>query len=420
MKIVASLLALSLSSLQVSALETTIDLGAGLEHTSNALKSATSEQSELEQNVIAGVGLNHQGASVVAEIDYRVEFTAFDKGTQNDETAITGDASIVYEQIDQQLYWTLENSRRNLVSDRSLTNIQSNREDRSISTISPELILRPSAADALYTRLSYSDIRYDSSDQQDSTSTGASLSWQRNLSKVDIASLSLNYQDVSFDSGFNDYEYYRATIGYSAALSRLSYDIALGYNESQRDSGNISGGYFQAGATYQDGSSGWRMSVLRELTDTSRGNNNGDFTGLDEFGSSALEVDVFERTNVELEYNNSAVCAACVFSAAVLLDSEDYEELDNDTDEYAFRTSLTYQLSRLLSLRGQLGYRDVGFKNNAIRDDYTITNAGFSVNQAVTRQFSIVYSLAYEERDSRAASGDYDELRGGVRVAYLF
>ncbi|EAW30031.1 hypothetical protein GP2143_01260 [marine gamma proteobacterium HTCC2143] len=417
---ILAVLVLSLPALQVSALETTIDLGAGLEHTSNSLKSSTSERSELEQKILAGFGLNHQGGSVVAEIDYRAEFTAYDKDTQSDETAITGDASIVYEQIDQQLYWTLENSRRNVVRDRALTNIEENREDRSITTISPELILRLSAADAINMRLSYSDISYDDDDQQDSNRAGASASWQRSLSKVDTVSLNIDYQDVSFDTGNNDYEYYRATIGYSAALSRLSYSINIGYNESQRESGNTNGNYFQAESSYQDGSSNWRLSALQELTDTSMGDGNGDFTGLSDFNSSSLEVDVFERTNVELEYNNSALCGACLFSAAVLFTAEDYEELNDDTDEVAFRTSLSYQISRLLSLRGLLGYRDISFKNDNARDDYSIVNAGFSVNQSLTRQFSMVYSLAYEERDSSVASGDYDEWRGGIRIAYVF
>jgi hypothetical protein len=415
-----TLLALSLQSLQASPLETTVELGAGLEHSSNALKTSTGERSELEQQAIAALGLNYESSSVIAELDYITRFTVYDENTQSDQAEITGDASITYEQMDDQLYWTLENNRRNLVRDRALANIQSNREVRAITTIGPELILRPSASDAIYTGLSYSDTSYDDSDQQNSNSTGASISWQRSLSEVDVASVNINYQDVKFDAGLGDNQYYRATIGYSASLSKLSYNIDVGYNTSQRESGDANGGYFQAETIYLSRSSSWRLAGLHELTDTSRGGEVGDFVDIGDFYNSALEVDVFELTYLELEYSNSALCGACLFSAAVLLQSEDYEELDNDSDEYAFGTSLTYQINSLLTGGVLLGYRDFSFKNNNARDDYTIVNVGFEVNQTLTRQFSVVYSLGYEQGDSSASTGDYDELRGGIWIGYVF
>jgi hypothetical protein len=414
------LLVLLLQSLQASALDTTVEFGAGLEHTTNALKTSTDERSDLEQQAIAALGLSHEGTSVIAEMDYIARFTAYDENTQSDQTEVTGDASMVYEQMDNQLYWTLENSRRNLVRDRALANIQSNREIRAISSIGSELILRPSASDAIYTGLSYSDTSYGDSDQQDSNSAGANISWQRSLSEVDVASLNINYQDVKFDTGVGDNQYYRATVGYSASLSKLSYNIDVGYNTSQRESGTANGGYFQGQSSYFDGSSMWRLAVLHELTDTSRGGEIGDFVDLDDFYNSSLDVDVFQLTNLELEYNNSALCRACLFSAAVLLQSEDYEELDSDSDEYAFGTSFTYQISRLLSAGVLLGYRDFRFKNNNARGDYNIVNVGFEINQSLTRQFSVVYSLGYEEGDSSASTGDYDEVRGGIRIVYVF
>ena len=418
--VTVTLLALSLQSLHASTLDTAIELGAGLVYSSNALKTSTEERSELEQQAIAALGLSYESRSVVAELDYIARFTVYDEDTQSDQSELTGDASIVYEQMDDQLYWTFENNRRNLVRDRALANIQSNREIRSISTIGPELILRPSASDAIYTGLSYSDTSYGDSDQQDSSSTGASISWQRSLSEVDVASLNINYQDVRFDSGLGDNQYYRATVGYSASLSKLSYNIDVGYNVSQRESGDAGGGYFRGESSFLGGSSSWRLAVLHELTDTSRGGQIGDFIDLGDPYNSALEVDVFELTNLELEYNNSGLCEACLFSAAVLLQSEAYEELDNDSDEYAFGTSLTYRINSLLSAGVLLGYRDFSFKNNNTRDDYTILNVGFEVNQTLTRQFSVVYSLGYEQGDSSAATGDYDELRGGIGILYVF
>ena len=417
-------IALLVLSLPVSALETAIDLGLGLEHTNNALKSSVDKKSELEQIATAGLGLNHEGPSITAEIGYSVEFRAYDKNTQSDETALTGDALIVYEQIDQRLRWTLENSRRSILSDSELSNIQSNREDRSITSISPELILRPSRADAFVTKLTYSVIDYEESEQQDSDRAEVSLSWQRRMSALDTASINISYQDIGFDNGpsvfqqESDYEYYQGSVGYSAELSQLNYSLNLGYNESLRDSGDIDGGYVRAEASYEDGSSRWSVLIGQELTDTSQQNGNYDLSGLGDFTNSSGGVDVFERRNVDLTYSGGSVCAVCTVSVSLLYKDDDYEQLGNDTDEYAIRTSFGYRITRLLESDISAGARRISYGDDG-RDGYDLTEVEARIVQSMLK-LSIEYSLGYENRESDDVNNDYEEVRGGISISYRF
>ena len=409
---------LSSVSASLYALDGKVDLGASLTHTNNSLKTQKNEQSELEQSLLAGLGVSHAGEKVLAELNYNAVHTAYDKDTQDDETTVIGDASISFEQIEQQLYWVFENSRQSVIRDRELVDLQSNREDTSTNTIRSRFIFRPSTVDSVSTQLSYSEFDYEDSGEQDSERAGANVSWQRKLSKVDLASLDVSYQDVSFDSSANDYEYYRAALGYQAELSRLSYNIAVGYNESKRDSDDVGGGYFEADAKYTSGATAWNLALLNELTDTSRRGGNDGLDGVSDFKNGGEEVDVFERTTAELEFTSDAMCESCTFGGAVWVVTEDYEILEDDSEELGLRVSLGYKFSRLISLRANAGYIEMAFKGDNTREDYDVINYGVSVLQQITRSLSLDYSVRFEERDSDNPAQGYDELRGGVRVRY--
>ena len=414
-----SVLMLLSVSTQLFALEREINLRAGLEHTSNALKREMNEQSELEQHVAAGIKLAHVGSSVEVDIDYDATHIAYDKETEDDETSVVGNATLVYEQIKQQLFWTLENSRSNILSDKAAVDVQSNREDRSITTASSRLILRPEKVNSVLTELSYTNVEYEDSAEQDSNHIGADVSWLHKLSKVDTASVNLSYRDVSFDLGKGEYEYYLATVAYAAELARINYSIYAGYNESKRDEGVFRGNYFRAEANYKGGASDWSLGLLQELTDTSRGNNNTS-TSQGDFDGSGTEIDLYERTNLTLGYVGNGLCAACTFNIDLNYEAQDYETLHDDNNELGVKATLAYELTRLISIKGLVGYRELAFTGQNIRDNYDITYYGMRLQQGVTKAFSVNYALIYEERDVHAASGGYDELRGGITLRYLF
>lgn len=413
-------IALAATPVRLLALDASINLGVGVEHTDNALQSEANQQSELEKRATAGLQLDHQGSSVVASVSYNVEYTDYDKDTQDGETSVTGDTSIVYEQIEQQLFWTIENSRRNIIRDKQLLDVQENREDRSISSISPRLILRASPVDAISASVSYTNIAYEDSGQQDSERMGAALNWAHSLSKIDRIIAGLTYQDVTFDLASEDYEYYRATVAYEAELSRLAYQVTVGYNQSKRETDDAGGGYFNASATYDRAPSTWQIDVLHELTDTSQQNNNDDITGLSESSNIATDIDVFERSSFQLMYSNEGVCGACVFNASLLYESENYETLDNDGDEVGLNVGLNYRYSRLVSMGGDIQFSDFSFTDTNTRSDYDLISYAFNVRRDITRDLAMILQVSYSERSSGDGLSDYEELRGGIRVTYQF
>lgn len=414
--------ALALMPAQLWAVDGSVSVGVGLEHTDNSLLTNINQRSELGKNADFGFQLTHEGESIAANASYVATHSAYDKSTQDDQTSVTGEVSVVYEQIKEQLFWTIENSRSNVLRDRQLADLESNREDRSISTISPALVLKVTPVDAINTSIFYSDIAYQDTEEQDSSRMGGSIAWAHSFSKIDQVVTGFSYQEVMFDLEEADYEYYLATIGYQAELSRLSYNISAGYNESRREvADDVDGVYFSASATYSREPSSWQVNISHELTDTSQQNNNGDITGIGVSNNLGADIDIFERSSIQLTYSNSAiVCGACVVNASIIYEREDYETLENDGDEFGISLGLNYSYSRLLSVGANVQYTDFIFTGANARGEYDILEYGVNVSRTITQALNISFQLAYSERNSDNSTRDYDELRGGVRLQYTY
>ena len=402
------------------ALDTSFGVSADINHTDNSLKTHTNERSELEQILRADVAATHTGSKVTADVNYSASRTRYDKNTQDDETEVTGNALISYEQIAQTLIWTLSNTRSSLVRDRSLANTQTNRDERSITRAQGAYVLRPTKADSVTITAFYTDARYDDADSQDSERAGASAVWSRQISKVDSLSLSLDYTDVSFDTQNNDYEYYAASVGYNANLSKLNYQILIGYNEQKASGRTVEGGLLDVNARYNTASSTWTLRLLNELTDTSIGDNNSNISGLNIFTNTNNNGDVLERRSIDLSYSNKSLCQACTVKIAFLYQEEDYEVLLDDSEEGALHTSFDYQFNALTTISAHLGYKDIKFTGGNTRNDYDEVTYGASLSRALSKSLVLSLFLGYEERESDSTTEEFDELRGGASISYRF
>ena len=399
--------------------EMSVVVGAGLEHTDNANKSKTNTISEWQSKASADFSLQHSGSELNVELGYRADYTHYDKDSQEDDTTLEGDALLVYEQIANTLTWTLENSRRSVLKDKALDDLQSNREDRSISSIAPRLILKLSPRDSLIFDASYTDIQYDDSDQQDSNRIGAGMLWAHNLSAVDALSARLQYQDVSFEKqqSVNDYEYYLATLGYQAKLSRLSYSVDAGVNQSKRKTDDYEGYYFNGDLDYQYHANTFSLTLVHELTDTSRGDNN---EGLGDFNNSSGDIDIFERSNVELSFTNKNLCNTCSIRVFALEELEDYENLSKDSREFRAGINFGYKFTRLLTAGVEVDYSELRFVNGNGDADYDTLRYRLRLNQSLSRELSLDWFVSFEDKTSDNNVQNYDELRGGVSISYRF
>lgn len=400
------------------ALDLSATAGLQAEHSDNMTKAPDNKRSDLKSTVSASVNAEHEGEKVKVDLSYSAARSSYQQDSFDDETRVNGSGSVVYEQIDQQLIWTLENSRKNVIKNKALNDVEDNREDRSISSARVDFIMRPSSVDSLTFSPSYTDIKYEDTDNQDSGRIGGRINWTRALSKIDRVGLQVSYDDVTFDSDLFDYEYYLYTVNYQASLSKLSYSITAGMNESKRTNDDYDGQYFKANANYKVSRSLFSLDVLQELTDTSRGTNN---EGLSENSSDFEEVDVFERSSIEISYQSEGLCNSCTLDLSLMYEDENYETLPRDNDELRLNTRLSYQWSRLISWDLGLIWQDVSFSNQAlVQSDYESLVYRAALRWQLVEKLSAGFYIAYEDKEFDTEDRDYDELKGGVNLTYSF
>jgi len=409
-------------ALPVQALERSLNLTLGLEHSDNGEKAGFDEISDTEQQAGLDFSLMHEGKKIQAELDYNVTRNSYDNNTQDDNTDINGQLKLTYEPVEGTAFVRLDSSTQNIVSDKTAIDIADNRQNRTITTLSPEWILRPSQGDEVSLGLTYSDIKYEES-EQDSDRSGASIRWAHLLSKVDSLSGQLKYSDVQFDSTDQDYEYYQGYFNYTAALSKISYSIDVGYNETKRDNenglGNVSGGFFDATFSYSGASSTWILDVGRELTDTSRGNNNTGLEQFSDFQNANSTVDIYELTTARASWSIKRICTACTFRAYLSYEEEDYEFLPNDSEELSANVGFSYELNRFTILSLNTTYSDFSFAGGGGRsDDYNRVQSHIQLSRKFGRDLSVQLYARNEKRDSKEAFDDYEEFIGGVSLLY--
>ena len=393
----------------------TIDLGA--EHSDNVQKQADNQQSGIEYSTRINFSVDHAAEKLISQFSYDAERKSYDNQEQDDETTITGSGSLVYEQLEKTLFWTIENTRRNILKDKALADVESNKESRSITTFRPDIFFRLSSVDTIKTSLSYTDIRYQDSDSNNSERLGASVNGSHALSKISNVSLGFSYDDVVFDGDSSDYQYWLTTLSYSAALAKLSYDITAGYNQTQRQQDDNGGRYLNANAGYTYSGSQWNLVLKQELTDTSQGNNN---DGFSELGNTEGEVDIYEQTNAELSYRTQNLCDTCVVGINLMYEKQDYEEVNEDSRERAIGLTFDYQLSRALSVDVDAEFSELTFPGDNPDTCYDTVEIQLELSQSLTENATIKWFVAHEDRSYDQSIGDYDELRGGVSIAYSF
>lgn len=393
--------------------------GAGVFHTDNSNLSATNEQDELETRVNVAVGATHSGSSVSTDIAYNVERIDYDKDTQTNQTVTTGDGSVTWQQIPGTLTWNISNSIRDLVRDKSLANTQDNRESRSVSRAGVTYSTLQTRANILSMSLNYVESDYEDSGGQDSERMGATVSLARALTQVSSASLQFNYDDVSSDSGSYDYEYYNGAVRYTARLSRLNYQIQVGYNEQKSDTGQTKDGTsVDINASYSDKGSTWSLALLQNLTDTSVANYNQSISGLTN-SISTSSTSTYERSSAELSYSNAVICQNCNWNINALYEQERYDGGQGDNDEMAVKTGLGYAITQRVTVGGAIEYRAVEF-DGLLRADYHETRYDLNWQFGLTKKLSLNAVISYLERESDDDLRSYDELRGGLSLGYKF
>lgn len=396
--------------------------GLGAEYHSNAQRVSTDEESDLARIATLGLTWRNQDAAVEGDAAYQITRRDFADNEQRDENAIDGRTNLQWNVAPR----TFDVFVQHLIST-SLTNSQEadtsdNRERRSVLTGGVNGYLNLSPRDVIAIRPSYTDIQFSRSDESDSQRATADVSWQHRVSQVSNFVVSTNYSDVKFDDESQDYDASTVTVGYNTQLARLSYSVDVGHSWFKRDDRpDVDGNNFRVAANYLTETAEYGLSVVRDLTDSSIGLAQEEFT-LPDFTSTDSnfdQVDVLTRTRAELTglWNLSALTR---LEAAVGFQEDDYETTPRDQEEYYGRVGVNHTLNSYWTVSAQGRYGRQRFLDGSANGHYDNTLLTVGATYRFNPSLSVTGELTRDDRRAEESSLDYTDNIAIVTVNYRF
>ncbi|WP_024461921.1 hypothetical protein [Marinimicrobium sp. LS-A18] len=392
-------------------------------HSDNARKASENPVSERQDEASLQIGGEYENSILQLTGGYQASERRFDKGSQEDRSLLEGSGELTVGKPYHPADLVLRHSRRMVLNAPDELDLISNNDEREIVSAIPRIRWQLTGADLLMAQGNLTAVEYRFRPERDSTRSGGSLIWLRDLSQTDQLRWTAQISDVEFDAVPSaDYRYESLDAAYLVDLQRLSYQVQVGYNqtESQQDDGFGSPTYHLQ-ATYEAGLSEWELSVQRFITDNSTGDGNvGDFGGFDPGDSSAGNLDQLERTRAQLRWQGEQLCERCTLSLSIYHQSDDYRVETEDRSERGGRIGFGYALSRRATLDVSWHRREHRFEEVVARSDYQQETLYGGIAYRFASGLECDLYVREEDRRSDQGGRGYAETRGGIGIGYTF
>lgn len=418
-----AILGMFLSGLTYPVLATgdfSLSIGAGLEAHDNAALTNTDEESDTKRLVNTDIGYKKTDGAVNIDLGYVAEYGDYQHNVQGDETSINGRTALKWHAAPRLLDAVLNHQISQQLTDRRGLDVASNREERSVISAGLDGFLHLSAVDSLVLSPRFVDVRFDESEGSDSQRASMAAMWEHKISSVSSLDLTANYDDVSFDEAENDYTSPGVMLTFRTALSRLSYQIGLGANRVNRDTGeDVNGSTVRAAVDYVgDEGQSWGASYVRQLTDTSIGLAGVELS-LDNFqsdDSNFAEFDIIHVNKVDAYWRNR-VSASSQFSVGAGYQKQDYEDTPQDQDVAYVNAGYQYTINSRWSAGVDGRIQRTKFLDDP-QEEFDTTRVYLSAMYRPTRPLEIRFSIGQDKRDSDIAENSYTDKVVLVGVRY--
>jgi hypothetical protein len=399
-----------------------LSVGVGLEAHDNAGLTNTDEKSDTKRLIDADIGYKKTDGAVNIDMGYAVEYGDYQHDVQSDETAINGKTAITWliapRRFDAVLYHQISQQ----LTDRRGLDVANNREERSVITAGVDGFLHLSNVDSLVLSPRFADVRFRDSDNSNSQRSTMTAALDHKISQVSALDLTASYDHVTFDDSVNDYNSPGLMLTFRTALSRLSYQIGLGANRINRDTGgDVNGSTVHAAIDYKgDEGRDWGASYVRQLTDTSIGLSGTELslTNFQSNDSNFGQFDIILENKLDA-YWRARINVSNQLSLGAGYQKEDYK--DTPQDQNIGYARLGYQYT--INSRWSVGL-DGRFDRTKFTDDpkqkYDTTRLYLNATYRPSRPVEIRFSVGQDKRDADTAAASYTDKVALVGVRYRF
>ncbi len=420
-----------------AAIDTTVGIGIGVEHSDNMARSDDNPQSDVERSLRLDLGVTGNTAQFDTELAYIFTARDFKNNLQSDDEVVDGNARILWTPLPNRFSWELTNNASDSVVNDRLADTPDNRLKRNIVSTGPNFIFALSPVDRLDAELRYVDVNVEEADDaavgqtqlgSDSERKVGRLRWTHRLSTVSDLMVSTEYEDVAADT---DVVYKRLLLGYGARLRNGSYETFVGANRVKPDfREEFDASVVQAAATYDFGGHGFSITLVKELTDTSVGLGTNSLRGesFNPTDTNFGEFDILERQRADVTYQNSLICGSCNVRMSAYYDEQEYKDRPQnrnplgqpgDQKRYGLTLGLVYSLTDNIDLLVDTLFEVSEFVDDADGLEYELSEHRLGVDYSVVRNLFIGLHIIQTTRDANV-EGSFDELRGGLNLRYIF
>lgn len=403
------------------------DIFAGIEFrqagNANRTSQSNAEIDELQTRTNISVFGAYNGDIIShAQADYTVRHESFAENTQEDDSTLNGELSVLLGDATKNYDLSLTHSSRTLLVDPEEADLTSNRDDRNIFTAIGTLRTSPAKPNIFSAGVSSTKTKFNEFVINDSTRDGINTSYTRRVDPLTSAGIDFSVTDIDFDAGNNaDFEYKRASIFFRRNLRRLNYNVNIGRYETKNSSGNEDSGPFSSlNAGYSTTLIQFSLTAERDITDTSQGNNNNElFSGDNSVDGRIGTQDQILRKYFSASLSFNSLCANCTALIETGKEDEDFFNLTEESSESDFiRASMSFKPASNITLALSANRNDFSFTQRIDANNFTNTLVRASVeisNLARNLNSSLFIESLKRDFDQR---GDYKSLSYGIRFDY--
>lgn len=399
-----------------------LSAGASLELHDNA-PLVKEEESDLIR--VAGVQLGYRRpeGSVTADVNYSFERRDYLHDTEEDRSSINGNTSATWHIAPRRLNAVFFHQISQELTNRSGPDVSSNQEDRSILTAGFDGFLHFSPADTVVISPRFVDVDFEESDDSNSQRASLATTWNHALGQLSRLSLSGNYDHVTFDDSSEDYDGQGLMLSYHTSLSRLSYQLGVGYNRIDRDEGrDFSGASYNFGIDYK-GDSGFSAgaTLISQLTDSSIGLSGYELsnTNFRSNDSNFDEPDTIEKTQFDLFVDQQfSASSTAHFGIGYLKD--DYKETLQDEETAYVQLGYRYTINSFWGISADARYERAKFLDDPADLRHNTTRAALTLTYKPLRALDVSLSVGQEKRTANVSTSEYTDNFAIFGVQYRF
>jgi hypothetical protein len=407
-------------------LDLTVEVYHDAEYSTNLGRTSGSGAAPIDDEEEDEGWIQQPGVSVITAYDspslmldgnYDIRRRIYDDSAYEDDTVVTGSASIAWEAIANRLTLDASNTRTETTIDSRDPFAPDNRQVT--STTSAGATLKIDSFGSHFVNLGY-HYELDNTDETDSDSRvhRGDVSYVVPLSEVRRVQLNGSIFDEDFDDDLTpDTTTYIASLQFVSTGASVEYDVEAGYTITERelDRDDVDGVTGRGRLALELSSvSTFTLAYAREITSDTPSSLAGLPDPGEEFDDNSYLNEVYTSDDA------SATFATEIGRNQVTLGASyrtlDYEDVDADEDA----TGATLSIERRLrpTVRGSLfsSFYQTEYDLDGRQDDQW--NSGVTLAWEGFRRLTLSTSVSYFQQESDDEADEYDEWRGLISIGY--